>query len=476
VSTLNELREKAVALSEEIDTLSRLEDPNDEQISRCAEAVEEAGTLAEQITTAEAEKRSADLEKVRSFAAKPGHIEVPAEPPTPIDPLTVQSRAKRDPYDLSEVRLGRMYDGRLNPTTASELRSRAHDAVEQAPEYVTDSHREAIARKIDSDTSGRLAGHVLEHGSPEYTDAFFRYLQTGENMRAALSTTGANGGYLIPFHLDPSIILTNAGSKNPLRQISRVETITTDVWHGVSSAGVSGEWLAEAAEFTDASPTFSQPTIPVEKAGAYVQASFEVTQDSNIASSIAMLFADAKDRLEATAFVTGSGSGQPTGILTELRANTASIMVSAQTNASFGSIDVYALVNALPARHQDNCEWLAHWSIYNLVRNFGSGANSSAFWVDLGPGIPSQLLGRSTYQSSVMPAAPLSTATASSDDILILGDFQNYLIVDRVGMEVVYNPLVIGSNRRPTGEVGWAAFWRVGADVTNVDGFRMLRV
>jgi HK97 family phage major capsid protein len=96
--------------------------------------------------------------------------------------------------------------------------------------------------------------------------------------------------------------------------------------------------------------------------------------------------------------------------------------------------------------------------------------------VDLGPGIPSQLLGRSTYQSSAMPAAPLSSATASSDDVLILGDFSEYLIVDRVGMEVVYNPLVLGSNRRPTGEVGWAAFWRVGADVTNADAFRLLRV
>jgi HK97 family phage major capsid protein len=473
--TLTELQERAQALSEEIDTLARVEDPTDEEQARMAEAIEEAGPLAEEIKTAKTEKRKADLAELRAFAQTPGKVEREAEPPTPLDPLTVVARTKRDPFDLSEVRLGAMYDGKLNSTTVAELRSRAHDAVEQAPEYVTDTHREAIARHVDSDQTGRLAGHVLQYGSPEYTDAFFRYLQTGEKMRAALSTTSANGGYLIPFHLDPSIILTNAGSKNPLRQISRVETITTDVWHGVSSAGVTGEWLSEASEFTDASPTFSQPTINVEKAGAYVQASFEVTADSNIASQIAMLFSDAKDRLEATAFVTGSGSGQPTGILTKLRANTASTMVSAQTNASFGSIDVYALVNALPARHQDNCEWLAHWSIYNLVRNFGSGANSSAFWVDLGPGIPSQLLGQPVYKSSAMPAAPLSAATASSDDILILGDFQNYLIVDRVGMEVVYNPLVVGANNRPTGEVGWAAFWRVGADVTNVDGFRLLR-
>lgn len=473
--TLSELTEQARALSEEIDTLSRVEDPTDEQSARMAEAVEEAGPLAEAITEAKAEKRSADLEKIRAFAAIPAHVEKPAEAPVTLDPLTVVSRSKRDPFDLSEFRSGALINGRFNDSSKAELRSRALDAVEQAPEYVSDDTREAITKHIARDETGAMSSHVLQHGSPEYTEAFFSYLKTGEKMRAALSTTGANGGYLIPFHLDPSIILTNTGSKNPFRQIARVETITTDAWHGVSSAGVTGEWLSEASEFTDASPTFAQPTINVEKAGAYVQASFEVTQDSGVATQIAMLFADAKDRLEATAFVTGTGSGQPNGLLTKLRTVTAS-RVDAQTNASFGSIDVYALVNGLPARYQDNCNWLSHWSIYNLVRNFGSGANSSAFWVDLGPGIPSQLLGRSTYQSSAMPAAPLSTATASSDDVLILGDFSEYLIVDRVGMEVVYNPLVLGAQRRPTGEVGWAAFWRVGADVTNADAFRYLRV
>lgn len=70
----------------------------------------------------------------------------------------------------------------------------------------------------------------------------------------------------------------------------------------------------------------------------------------------------------------------------------------------------------------------------------------------------------------------LSTATASNDDVVVLGDFRQYYIIDRIGMSVAYNPLVIGTNRRPTGEVGWAAFWRVGGDCVNADAFRMLRV
>jgi hypothetical protein len=36
---------------------------------------------------------------------------------------------------------------------------------------------------------------------------------------------------------------------------------------------------------------------------------------------------------------------------------------------------------------------------------------------------------------------------------------------------------VIGSNRRPTGEVGWFMYWRTGADVvdqTNASHFKLL--
>jgi HK97 family phage major capsid protein len=472
VSTLTELRQKAAVLADEIEALQAIHEPTADESARMDEAVVEAGELSDEIRRAEDDDRRQKLDELRAFAAKPGHIEAPL----PVESPTVIVRTKRDPFDMSDFRPGLMVNGRMNESSISELRSRAHDAIEQAPEYMIASHREAAARQVDGDESGEVAAHCLKYGSPEYREAFFRYMRTGEKMRAALSTTSANGGYLIPFHLDPSIILTNTGSMNPLRQIANVETITTNVWHGVSSAGVTAEWTGEASQFADASPTFAQPSITPIKADAYVQASFEVTQDSNIATQIGMLFADAKDRIEAAGFVTGTGSTQPWGVLSRLQATTAS-RVAAQTNASFGSIDLYLLSNSLPARYQDNCSWLAHWSIYNLVRNFGSGANSTAFWTDLGPGIPSQLLGRPTYTSSSMTAAPLSSATASTDDILILGDFrQGFTIVDRIGMEIVYNPLVMGANNRPSGEVGWAAFWRVGSDCVNADAFRMLRV
>jgi predicted phage gp36 major capsid-like protein len=48
--------------------------------------------------------------------------------------------------------------------------------------------------------------------------------------------------------------------------------------------------------------------------------------------------------------------------------------------------------------------------------------------------------------------------------------------VDRIGMSVLYEPLVKGANQRPTGQAGWFAFWRVGADASTTNAFRVLTI
>jgi len=60
--------------------------------------------------------------------------------------------------------------------------------------------------------------------------------------------------------------------------------------------------------------------------------------------------------------------------------------------------------------------------------------------------------------------------------VLWIGDLSRYYIIDRIGMSVAYEPLVKGANRRPTGEVGWFAFWRVGADLVDTNAGRVLRL
>jgi HK97 family phage major capsid protein len=333
--------------------------------------------------------------------------------------------------------------------------------------------------------NSKIARHMLLTGSPEYRSAFSKWVQhpqqgmtlltpgEQEAVRAAMSTTDANGGYLIPQQLDPTIILTNSGSANPFRQIARVVQGTANVWEGVSSAGVTAEWLGEGSQAADKTPTFGAPLVTAYKAAAYVFGSYEVLQDTNFEAQLGRLLADAKDNLEADAFAIGSGSAAPYGVVTSTTAVTAS-RVAPTTGGTFTSAsaaDVYKVIAALPPRHRSRASWVANFASYNVIRQMSASGQGSNFWANLGADVPEQLLGRPVYESSEM-----ASAATTGSNILLAGDFSEYLIYDRVGMSLAYDPLVLGANQRPSGQAGFFAFWRVGADVTSVNAFRVLKL
>jgi HK97 family phage major capsid protein len=469
----DDLRTRMVSIRSDIDALEQLDEPSEEDHIRLDALLADWDSADE--TLKPLEEREEKIAKVRQRSQQPANREDPVDDDTEdagrrrfANPDLVV-RAKRDPFDdLDRVRSHMM--------PLSEVRSRAADAVElyakrsdhwsldhDGAENVTD-----LIYKRGKNFGKAFAEQVLVTGSPEYLAAFESYLSDpgGFSTRAALSLTPANGGYLVPFTLDPTIILTNAGSANPYRQYANVKTTTTNDWNGVTSAGVSAEWTAEGTEAADASPTVGQLKVTPQKADAYLFGSFEVLSDSDFAQQLPELLADAKDRIEETAFAVGTGTGQPFGIMTrgtsQNRAGTAAAGPAAQ--------DVYALMAALPARFRgpraQTC-WVANLTTINALRNVPAFTGSQTSIVnDSGP-MPT-MLGKPFLESTSV----LGTFT-SGNKVLAFMDARQYYIVDRVGMSVVYDPIVLGANRRPTGQGAWYAFWRVGADVSTATAVRV---
>jgi hypothetical protein len=91
-----------------------------------------------------------------------------------------------------------------------------------------------------------------------------------EEYRTHMSLTDANGGYAVPVIVDPTIMLTSQGSPNDILRLCRIETITNDVWKGLSSAGATWAYKAEGAEFGDISPAVGSPSITTRMAGGIV--------------------------------------------------------------------------------------------------------------------------------------------------------------------------------------------------------------
>lgn len=396
-----------------------------------------------------------------------------------LDPDSVEDRRFKNPWDLSEVRTFNRTPGEVG----QELRARAFSAIEQMP-GLNQSRREGatgIIEQFDNDR-GDIARMCLATSTPAYLRAFAKAARGQESqftpdereaVTRAMSLTDSAGGYLVPFQLDPTVIITSDGSLNQIRQAARQVVATGDVWNGVSSGAVSWSWDAEAAEVSDDTTTFAQPTITIYKAAGFVPISIEALADEqNVAQEVGRLLSFGKETLEATAFATGTGS-QPQGIVTALTGG-ASVVTSTTTDV-FASADVYKVHGALPARYRASASWLANNLTYNLARNFDTQGGAQ-LWERIGADRPALLMGRNAYESEAMDGV----ITALADNLmLVFGDFSNYVIADRVGMTVEFIPHLFGvatPTNRPTGQRGWYAYFRVGADSVNDGAFRILNV
>ncbi|MGW9371189.1 phage major capsid protein [Streptomyces xanthophaeus] len=396
-----------------------------------------------------------------------------------LHPDSVEAGRFRNPWDLSDLRTY----SRSKNDVAQELRARSLSAVEKmagANDAVRGAATHIIERWDDGDS--RIARLCLATSSPEYLRAWSKVAAGRSHMispeeRAALeramSLTDNAGGYLVPFQLDPTVIIAANGSRNQIRQVARQVVATGDVWNGVSSGAVSWSWDAEGAQVSDDATTFAQPTVPVHKAAGFVPISIEALEDeANVTQEVARLLAFGRDTLEAAAFTTGSGSGQPTGIITALAGGSSE--VAPTTGETFAAADIYKVDGALPARYRANASWMANRAIYNLVRQFDT-AGGAQMWERIGMDVPPQLLGRPALEAEDMDGTFDAAATANNY-LMVYGDFQSYVIADRVGMTVEFLPHLTGANGRPTGQRGWYAYYRVGADSVNDAAFRMLNV
>lgn len=295
-----------------------------------------------------------------------------------------------------------------------------------------------------------------------------RYQQRWDPERG-ITLTAANGGALIPAHLDPTVIIVNTGAANPYRQISNVVSINTNVWNGVTSAGIDFTTSTEGGDSTDIAPTFGTKAITVAKAHGTLPVTIEAFEDiDGLTSILPTLLQDGKDRFEVAKFTDGSGTNEPKGVVTSVYAETTRRSNHA-THSAMTVTDVIDAQNSLGSRWQPNASWIGSLTYLNRVRLLGSSSYST--WSDqLNEGLSYNIAGRPAYEVSRMSTA-LSTVTNTA---FVYGDFGMYNIVDRVGMSLEYIPHLFSNavpGVLPNGRRGFYAYFRVGGDVTTVTSF-----
>jgi len=449
------------ALASDVESRGTTTTPEETETARSLEA--DAASADTEATALRS--RIAELEATMTARANaPRQIVPGATPGTGSDVYEVDVRS------LSNTREGR-----------AEIVERADRALDGLK--LSAAQKEFVARRLDNPAingRGQLAAHLLATGSPTYRSALNKvianahpYLERDE-ARALTAATDASGGFAMPFSLDPTLIDINAGVANPIRQLARIRTTMTDNWQGVTSAGMTASWDAEASEVSDDAPTLAQPAISIKHPRLFVPFSLEHEDDIDVVlSDFAAEAGRAKDRLESAAFATGAtGGNNAPGIITLLVA--ASQITTSAGSDAFAVADLYALQGAVADRFDDTASWLMNKTVINLARQFGT-ANNHTLLTQLADGQPPQLLGAPLYRWSSLDGV---ITAAAENYIAIYGDVgECYTIVDRLGMTIELIPhLFATANNLPSGQRGLYARWRVGAGLTNASACRVLNV
>jgi HK97 family phage major capsid protein len=264
--------------------------------------------------------------------------------------------------------------------------------------------------------------------SPEYANEFFEYLSSdGKKIGATLYETGGGsvGGYAVPSVVDDQIVPL-APQEMAVRQLSTVLGTVSDIKFPTKTAFGTAAVKAETSSFGGTQMTIGTFTLSAFMLGSQGDVSWELVQD--VPSFQQTTLNDmllSQQMLEEGFYVTGTGTGQPQGIIGNIGAGVTEEPDSSGNMVSIaGTLD---LIGKLNEAYAPNASWLMSRATSIIIRKAQVGANLfNPAWTRVGN--QDYLHGFPVAYSASMPAATRGNTP------VVFGDFKRgYLIGDRGG-------------------------------------------
>lgn len=329
-----------------------------------------------------------------------------------------------------------------------------------ADEKLSDAAAVAGARKADKPEARKLFDKWLKQGEKALT------AQDWADIRATMSTTTTTeGGYTVPTEVAAQIreVLKEFGG---VREVATV--IQSDMGGDINfptsdGTSESGELIAQNTTATAADPSFGVVTLSTYKFSSKIVAvPFELLQDSaaDMEAFVVRRLAERLGRTQNTYFTTGTGSSQPSGIVTGSAAGKTG--TTGQTTSVIFE-DLVDLVHSVdPAYRRGPCRWMMNDASLKVVRKLKDSQNRPIFlpgYDGLGGAMGDALLG---YPITVNQDVATMAANAKS---ILFGDFSKYMIRDVMGVTMFRFD---DSAYVKLGQIGFLAWMRTGG--IKVDG------
>ena len=359
---------------------------------------------------------------------------------------------------------------------AEEKVNKANDDITrlQAEIKALEAGREEMKTAFNRLAQGEGSRQAEETGdSKELKSAFNKFLRKGEQklsdveLKAMSVDSDPDGGYLVRPELAAGIV-TRVFETSPIRQVADQVSISTDILDIYEDPNeVSAAWVSERG--TRSATNTSQLNlgkISTEELYANPQVTQKLLDDANfdVEKWLMGKIADKISRLENTAFVAGTGVGQPRGFTTYASGTTWG-QIEQKNSGSAGAVTADGVIDtcyALKAHFVQNASWIMARATEAAVRKLKDSQNRYLWEPSLQAGRPPQLLGHPIYWGSDMPAI------ASAALAIAFGDFkQGYRIVDRIGIRILRDPFTSKPN------VLFYTTKRTGGAVVNFDAIKL---
>ena len=260
------------------------------------------------------------------------------------------------------------------------------------------------------------------------------------------STIPSSGGFLVPEAVR-SVLAEKALEQSVVRPRAMVipmeaasvafPTIDETTHNGSVMGGMVAYWAAEGDDLTDSAPTFGQVKLEANTLTTYTEVPNQLLQDSavSLASFIDTQYPRAHSFFEDIACLTGSGVGQPLGVL-----NAPAMLTVSKEAGQLADTIVWQNILRMFCRLLPTSIGTAVWvvspgcffELATMALSVGTGG--SAIWLNNGvAGPPMTILGRPVIISEKVPVL------GDAGDISLI-DFSQYLVGDRMYMEAMSSP------------------------------------
>lgn len=303
--------------------------------------------------------------------------------------------------------------------------------------------------------------------------AFGKWLRKGEvdemEKKALYESDDTLGGFYAPTEYVADLI-KSVTEISPIRSIARVrQTDKRGIEIPKRTGQFSASWVSETGTRSETTGyTTGLQQIDAHELYALVDISQAMLEDSafDLESEMGSEFAEQFAKAEGTAFVSGSGVGQPLGF-TDASAGVSS--TNSGDNSALTADGLYDLVYAIKSEYLGNARFVMNRTTFSKVLQLEDTAGQKVFHVGLNlvSGAPSTIAGFPYVLATDMPDV------AGSAKPIAFGDFSRaYTVVDRVNLSIMRDPY----SQATSGNIRYVARRRVGGQVVLAEAIQLQNI